>query len=125
MKQAYNLMVLGPRIERKEVARAQLKQAEADLAKSKWRLDNCMVRAPISGTILTKKAELGNLVNPVAFAGSQQLCEMADLSDIEVDMTIEEREVSKVFAGQRCKIHAEAYPERAYDGVVSRLMPTA
>jgi multidrug resistance efflux pump len=125
MRQAYKLMVLGPRVERIEASRAQLKQSEADLAKARWRLDNCMVRAPISGTILTKKAELGNLVNPIAFAGSQQLCEMADLSDLEVDMTIEEREISKVFAGQRCKVRAEAFPERVYDGVVSRLMPTA
>jgi HlyD family secretion protein len=125
MRQSYKLMVLGPRIERIDAARAELKQAQADLARTKWRLDNCMVRAPISGTILTKKAELGNLVNPIAFAGSQQLCEMADLSDIEVDMTIEERDISKVFAGQRCKIVAEAYPERVYAGVVSRLMPTA
>jgi multidrug efflux pump subunit AcrA (membrane-fusion protein) len=125
LRQAYRLMVIGPRIERIDACRAELKQSEADLAKAKWRLDNCTVRAPISGTILTKKAELGNLVNPIAFAGSQQLCEMADLSDIEVDMSIEERDVSKVFAGQRCKVRAEAYPERVYDGVVSRLMPTA
>src|SRR5258708_40342945 len=79
----------------------------------------------MSGTILTKKSERGNMVSPVACTGSQQLCEMADLSDIEVDMSIEERDVSKVFAGQRCKVRAEAFPERVYEGIVSRLMPTA
>jgi multidrug resistance efflux pump len=108
-----------------EAAWHDMQQAEADLAKARWKLDNCTVRAPVSGTILTKKAEIGNLVNPVAFSGSLSLCEMADLSDIEVDMSIEERDVSKIFKGQLCKVRAEAYPEREYDGVVSRLMPTA
>jgi multidrug resistance efflux pump len=125
MRQAYKLMVIGPRVERIEAARATLKQAEADLVKAKWRLDNCTVRSPISGTILNKKAELGDLVNPGFLSGSLNLCEMADLSDIEVDMSIEERDVSKVFAGQKCKVRAEAYPERVYEGLVSRLMPTA
>ncbi|MHB8971332.1 MAG: hypothetical protein ACYC3X_18785 [Pirellulaceae bacterium] len=55
-------------------------EAEAELAKAKWRLDNCTIRAPISGTILRKNAEEGNIVNAIAFNGSYSLCEMADLS---------------------------------------------
>jgi multidrug resistance efflux pump len=125
MRQNYQMMLIGPRIERIEAAWAAVLQSEADLGKARWRLDNCTVRAPISGTILTKKAELGNLVNPVAFAGSLNICEMADLSDIEVDMSIEEREISKIFPGQQCKVRPEAFPEKLYEGVVSRLMPSA
>jgi multidrug resistance efflux pump len=125
MRQAYGLMLEGARPEKIEAAWAEVEQAEADLAKAKWRLDNCMVRAPISGTILTKKAEIGNLVNPVAFAGSLNICEMADLADLEVDMSIEERDISKVFKGQRCKVRPEAFMNQSYNGYVSRLMPTA
>jgi multidrug resistance efflux pump len=125
LRQAYELMLEGARAERIHAAWGDVEQAEADLAKAKWRLDNCMIRAPVSGTILTKKAEIGNLVNPIAFNGSFSLCEMADLSDLEVDMSIEEREVSKVFKGQLCKVRPEAFPEREYRGVVSRLMPSA
>jgi multidrug resistance efflux pump len=124
MRQAYHLMLEGARSEKIEAAWAEVEQAEADLAKAKWRLDNCTVRAPVSGTILTKKAEIGNLVNPIAFAGSLNICEMADLSDLEVDMSIEERDVSKIFKDQRCKIKPEAFPDRMYEGFVSRLMPT-
>ncbi len=124
-RQGYQLMLDGARQERIEGAWADVMQAEADMVKAKWRLDNCTIRAPVTGTILTKKAELGNLVNPIAMNGSFSLCEMADLSDIEVDLSIEERDVSRVFKGQKCKIRAEAYPERVYEGVVSRLMPTA
>jgi HlyD family secretion protein len=125
MRQAYALMVKGPRIERIEQARAEVKQNEADLAKADWRLDNCTVRAPVSGIILTKKAEEGDIVNPVAFNVSASLCDMADLSDLEVDLSIQERDVAKVFAGQKCKVRTKAFPDRIYDGVVARLMPIA
>jgi HlyD family secretion protein len=122
---AKELMEQGPRDERKNAAEAEVREAEAELAKAKWRLDNCKIRAPISGTILKKNAEEGNIVNPIAFNGSYAICEMADLSDMEVDLSIQERDISKVFKGQKCKIRAEAFPNRVYEGVVSRLMPIA
>jgi multidrug resistance efflux pump len=126
-KQMYKLLVDGPRKERIDAAGAEVKQWEAELAKAQWRLDNCTVRAPVKGIILTKKAEEGNIVNPSAFSNglSASLCEMADLSDLEVDLKIQERDVAKVFKGQRCKVRAEAFPDRVYEGVVSRLMPIA
>ena len=119
------LMVDGPRHERKRAAEAQVRQAEAELRRAKWRLDNCIIVAPISGTVLKKNAELGNLVNPVAFNGSFSLCDIADLSKLEVELSIQEREIAKIKKGQRCKVQPEAYPERSYEGVVSRLMPIA
>src|SRR5262245_58074986 len=125
LKKAHELLVAGPRQERIDAAAADLELAKADAAKAKWRLDNCTIRAPISGTILTKKAEEGNVVNPIVMNGSYSLCEMADLSDLEVELKIQERDIAKVFKGQKCKVRAEAYPDRVYDGLVSRLMPIA
>ncbi len=127
-KLGHNLKLMedGPRVEKIDVARAEVMQAEADLAKARWRLGNCTITAPISGTILKKNAEVGNVVNPVAFNGSFSLCEMADLSDLEVDLSIQERnDLARVYKGQKCKVRAEAFPDRVYDGVVSRLMPIA
>lgn len=115
----------GPRKERIEAAKSEYDLLKAECAKAEWRLSNCTIRAPISGTILKKNAEEGNVVNPVAFNGSFSLCEMADLSDLEVDLSIQERDVSRVFALQRCRVRSEAYPDRPYDGYVSRLMPIA
>jgi len=106
-------------------ANAEVSQAEAELAKAKWRLDNCTIRAPITGTILKKNAEEGNIVNPIAFNGSFSLCDLADLADLEVELTIQERDISKVHVNQKCRVRAEAFPDRAYDGTVSRLMPIA
>ncbi len=106
-------------------AEADVRAAEADLAIARWKLDNCKIRAPISGTVLKKNAEEGNLVNPIAMNGSFSLCDLADLSDLEVELTIEERDISKVAPGQKCKVRTEAYPDRIYEGIVSRLMHIA
>lgn len=125
LKATAQLVLAGPRIERRRAAEAEMRRAEADLTRAKWRLDNTIIKAPISGTILKKNAELGNLVNPVAFNGSFSLCDIADLSKLEVELSIQERDVSKVFQNQKCKVRSEAYPDRAYDGMVSRLMPIA
>jgi multidrug resistance efflux pump len=115
------------RLKAKQMAAlADVAAATARLERAKWRLDNCTIRAPIDGTILTKKAELGNLVNPLAFgATSGAVCEMADLSDLEVELDITERDVGKVQKGMPCRIRAEAFPDRNYNGYVDRLMPIA
>jgi hypothetical protein len=78
--------------------------------------------------ILTKKTEQFNIVNPVAFGTngvSASLCEMADLCDLEVDLSIQERDIANVFRGQKCRVRPDAFPDRLYTGVVSRLMPIA
>lgn len=127
LKLAYDLLRQGPRDERIAAAKKEVAQWEAELTKAQWKFDNCQVVAPISGIILSKKAEKGNQVNPSAFSNglSASLCEMADLTKLEVDLSIAERDISKIFAGQKCKIRAEAYMDRYYEGVVSRVMPTA
>lgn len=123
----YDLLVKGPRDERIAAARAEVEQWKAELVKAKWKLDNATVRAPLAGTILTKKAEEGNFVNPSAFSNglSASLCDMADLTDMEVDLAVSERDIAKVTKNQECKVRAEAYPDRPYRGFVSRIMPTA
>jgi len=125
LRQSLDMMKEGPRKERIAMAQAAVIQAEANLTKSQWRLENCTLRAPISGTILKKNAEEGNLVNPVAFSGSTSVCDIADLSDLEIDLNIQERDVSKVFVNQECEVRSEAFPKRVYKGKVSRLMPIA
>jgi multidrug efflux pump subunit AcrA (membrane-fusion protein) len=125
LEQTYQMWARGPRQELRDSAMAQKKQAEADLVKAKWKLANCEVIAPSNGTILRKNAEEGNVVNPLAQQGSYSLCDLADLSDIEVELDVQERDVAKVFDGQRCSINTIAYPKRPYEGYVSRQMPIA
>ncbi len=132
LENVLDLIKEGEREERKQLveaeweqAKAQLKQAEADLTKARWKLDNCTIRAPLTGTILKKAAEVGNIVNPIAFNGSYSICEMADLSDLEVEVVIQERDIANVFVGQKCELRADAFRDRVYQGSVSRLMPIA
>ena len=115
-------------------AQADEETAQADLEKANWYLANCVITAPVDGTILKKSAEKGNIVNPIAFNISASLCDMADLSDLEVDLKIQERDIAKVHNGQACIAMPEAYENdpdflkvhpKGYTGVVSRLMPTA
>ncbi len=118
--------------------RAKVEQARADLVRAKFLYDNCEIKAPVTGTILKKAAEKGNYVNPGAFSGSGgisvSLCDMADLSDVEIDLSIQEREISKIVEGQECTVLPEAYQNfkpylakypNGYRGVVSRIIPLA
>ena len=125
LENAWYLVRDGARDERRRMAAADLARAEAELEKAEWRLANCVIRAPVTGTILRKNAEKGNLVNPIAMQGSYSLCEMADLSDLEVDVSIQERDIAEVFLNQKCRIKTESWPDRTDEGYVSRLMPIA
>jgi multidrug resistance efflux pump len=115
----------GPPNHRIDELRAELAAVEAKCAKIKWLLDGTEIRAPISGTILTKIAEKGNTVSPTSFNLKSSLCDMADLSKMEVDIYIQERDFSKIFKGQKCKVFIEALPGVTYKGQVSRIMPLA
>jgi HlyD family secretion protein len=124
---ALELMNEGPRKERIAAAQAEVRQSKARVARAEWRLNNTIIRAPVSGTILTKKVELGTLVNPLAFSASfgSGICDMADLSDMECELDIQERDIAKVFVGMSCRLRADAYPDRVYQARVDRLMPQA
>ncbi len=134
LRAALEMMKEGPRREKLLAAEADVEAAKADVLKAKWNLDNCEIKATISGHVLSKKAEKGNVVNPLAFNVAASLCEMADLADLEIDLSIQERDISRVADGQACTVMPEAYmnyepfrkkhPE-GYHAVVSRQMPTA
>lgn len=115
----------GLRNLRLEVSQAELAAAEAECAKAKWLLDGTEIRAPISGTILTKHAEQGNTVIPTAFGLKVSICDMADLTKMEVDLCIQERDFPRIFKGQKCKVTSEAIPGVTYKGQVSRILPVA
>ncbi len=121
------MMKKGQRDERKFAAKAEYDQACADRDKAQWRLDNCKVVAPINGVILEKKTELGNTVRPEAFSNglSANLCDMADLKNLEVEVDISERDIRQIKKGQVCNISTEAYKDKKYTGKVARIMPVA
>jgi HlyD family secretion protein len=114
-----------PREHKILAAKRDFEAAKARLDRSAWTLDNCTIRSPVTGVILTKKAEIGSLINPVVGGVSTSLCEIADLSKIEVDLEIQERDIAKIRVGMVCRIRPDAYADRVYDGFVDRMMPIA
>jgi len=124
-QKAYDLVMLGPRVERKDAGKAELEAAEARLKQSEWRLENCTIKSPVTGVILTKKAEIGSLINPVVGGVSTNLCDIADLRRLEVDLVVNERDIAKVRLDQVCRIKPDAFLDRTYEGYVERMMPIA
>jgi len=122
----------GPRIERVRGLEADVAQAVANedvekarLAQAEWRVFNCTILAPITGTVLSKKAEVGNLANPMAFSGGGGICDLGDLADMEIECDIAERDIGKLTVGMPCRIRADAYQDRSYEGNLDRIYPTA
>ncbi len=113
-------------------AAATAASAVAELGAAKSRRDeaerlvkNCVVTAPIDGTVLTKSADRGALVSPMSFNVAAGICSIADLSKLEVEIDVPERQVTKLRAGQDCTLQADADPTVSYRGVVDRIMPIA
>jgi multidrug resistance efflux pump len=121
------------------VNRHQVNSASANVDLAAKQLNNCTIVAPTTGIVLSKKAELGGYVNPLAFGAAGYLCEMADLGKIEVELSIQERDFAKVMPPkggeyQICSAMPDAFRSddrflkihpNGYDGYVSRVMPVA
>jgi len=104
--------------------------AEADVSRARMKesarlLANCEVKAPINGTILTKLADKGQLVSPMSFNIASGICSMADLSKLEVEIDVPERQITRIRPGLDCVIQADADPNRIYRGMLDRVMPIA
>jgi multidrug resistance efflux pump len=121
----YKLLLAGARKERVLAAEADIAAAKARMEEAKRLLDNCVIKAPITGTVLTKKADIGSLVSPAAFNVAASLCEVADLSRLEAEVDVPERQITKVRERMDCQLTADANPDRVYRGYVDRIMPIA
>jgi len=124
----YELVRLGPRREQVELARAHLAESRAAVRWLESQLENTVIRAPVSGTILERLIELGEMVTTGFVSGrgaKAALVSIADLDDLEVELEISEAEISRVRPGQRCRVSPDAYPEQKYDARVREIAPEA
>jgi RND family efflux transporter MFP subunit len=108
---------------------AEVKTARGQLALAQTYLDWCTIRAPINGTILAKLVNPNELVVPQSFGGgngpSTAFLAMADLTDLQVEIDLNEADTPKVHMKQRCHISPEAYPDKKYNGYVAEIAPEA
>jgi RND family efflux transporter MFP subunit len=109
-----------------ESSRASLELGKAQLAAAKVDLDYTYIVAPFDGTVLTKDADVGEMVTSMGAATNAKaaIVTIADMSSLEVEADVSEANISKVSVGQECEITLDSYPGKIYQGVVSRIVPT-
>ncbi len=108
---------------RSVVARAGIKQLEAELAQAKVNLDYTTLRAPAEGVVLAKLKEVGEIAVPGGFAGSGDLIRLANLSDMRAEVDVNEADLNRVHLRQPATVTPDAYPDARYAAEVVKLYP--
>lgn len=128
LQHTLDLVVLGPRLEEIEQVRGQIEQAKGQLAYAQTQLDDTVIAAPVTGTILDRNVEKGEFVT-TGFVGDKgakgYLVTMANLKDLEVELDISEGDFPKLGPQQKGVITTDAYPDRKYEGVIDQVSPEA
>ncbi|MCK9409057.1 MAG: efflux RND transporter periplasmic adaptor subunit [Bacteriovoracaceae bacterium] len=108
-------------------ADASIKYAEANVRATEVQLEYTLIRAPFDGVVLTKNANVGEVISPFgAAAGSRgAIVSVADMSSLEVEADVSESNIEKIKEGMLCEITLDAYPEQRYSGFVNKIVPTA
>ena len=107
-------------------AKATIGVAEANARNAQVALDYTLIRAPFDGVILSKSANVGDLVTPFSSAVDSKgaVVSMADMSTLEVEADVSESSIGKVKVGQPCEITLDALPDARFRGRISRMVPT-
>jgi len=108
-------------------AKSQYVRSNVFLENAKISLDDTLVRSPIDGTIISRAAEVGQVItSPTsAVGGGTLLMEMADLNKVRVRALIDEIDIGKINIGQEVTLRVSAYRDRKFTGVVSKIEPQA
>lgn len=112
-----------------QAALAAQKEAQGAYDLAKTYLDWTIIRSPINGVVLEKLVQPNELVVPESFGGprgpSTALIAVADPQDLQVEIDLNEADLSKAYMGQKCRISPEAYPDKVYEGHVAEIAPEA
>jgi HlyD family secretion protein len=119
-QQRYNEAVEGSRKEDIAIARANLNEAKAGLGLSQVNLSYTVLRAPSSGVVTVRQAELGEVVAP-----GSPVVTLADLDHIWLRAYIAETDLGRIRWGQEAMITTDTYPGKQYHGRISFISSTA
>jgi HlyD family secretion protein len=130
LEKGFQLSKLGPRAEEIARAKGSMMQAEGQEAYAKSLLDATIIRAPVTGTILERTAEKGELVTSQfasqAEGGPQgEVVALADLNDLQVELDIAQDDFAKLSSRQKGVVTVDAFPDRKYDGSIAEISPEA
>lgn len=109
---------------------AQLAQAQADVRVAEAALQNTQIKAPFSGVVVKKMAEVGESVAPIPpgvniSTASGAIVALADMDTLEAEFDIGESNVGKLSDGQPAEIVVEAFPTKTFRAALRQVIPTA
>jgi RND family efflux transporter MFP subunit len=107
--------------------KAGIAVAQAALQSADVALENTVIRAPFDGTVLTKNADVGEVVAPLAGSAFSKsaVVTIADLRSLQVEADVAESNLETISPDQPCEIVLDAYPDVRYPGYVAKIVPTA
>lgn len=106
--------------------KASIAVAQANARSAQVALDQTLIRAPFDGVVLTKNANVGDMITPLSSASGAQgaVVTMADMGTLEVEADVSEASVGKVKIDQPAEIQLDALPGERFRGVITRTVPT-
>ena len=130
LEKAFQLAKIGPRPEELLRAQGQVSQTQGQLDYAKAQLDATVIRAPVTGTILDRTAEKGELITSGFASGAAggpqgSVVSMADLNDLQVELDIAQADFARLSPDQKAFVTTDAYPDKQYDGQIAQISPEA
>ncbi len=108
-------------------AKAAVSAAKAALDGANVALEYTLIRAPFDAVILTKNADVGDIVTPIGAAAEAKaaVVTIADMSSLLIEADVSESNVSQIKPGQPCEIQLDALPDDRFRGAIHMIVPTA
>ena len=108
-------------------AEAAVRVAESSLEGARITYDYSLIRAPFDAVVLTKNADVGDIITPLGSAANAKaaVVSIADLTSLQVEADVSESNLDKVHTGQPCEITLDALPQARFRGVLQTVVPTA
>lgn len=106
---------------------AAIRASEAALEEAKVLVEYSNIRAPFDAVVLTKNADIGDIVTPLGAAANAKaaVVTIADRSSLQVEVDVSESNISQVKVGQPCEIRLDAFADLRFRGAVHMIVPTA
>src|SRR5574337_1328574 len=106
----------------------QVRAAGARVLVAQQDLDNCIVRAPFAGIVVSKDAQRGEMVSPISAGGGftrTGIATIVDMDSLEIEVDVNESYIARVKPGQPVTAALDAYPDWQIAGKVRTVIPTA
>jgi len=111
-----------------ELAKAQANAAEARIAEAQQAVDNCTIRAPFDGIVVSKDAQVGEMVSPVSAGGGftrTGIATIVNMASNEIEVDVNEAYITRVKPGQQVTAILDAYPDWEIPSRVRTIIPSA